>query len=540
MDYPTLDSLSARPDFVAVTAAEREQLRAFWGSHSPELDLEPGTISDLIIRPGAEAAALNKTRIDFLQLTRSLYELVQNPELDTEERVDWILQNFPGYSRRARKVAAGQAVVIRATDQIVSIPSGSTFTVNGLTYYTTQTYVATPYYNNPRIDRLIVARDDGTFSFTVPLRAVAGGEQYNIRSGTELTWSANVKHLKVYAESDFSGGADAETTAEIAAKMDEIMALPAMAGRMNIASLIRKEFEAAVRDISQIGGWDPEMQRDGYNPLGLKTGGRTDIYVKTADSMVTKSFEVPGRLVDPATYEVQLHVGRDVYPGFYTINAVRRLQDGPDEPDIADVSLQFGMDTSGFDYDVPRMRSVLDSRYTRYQTVDIRFIDQKYTPGTVYVVTCWGVPLIAEIQDFVAQRTIRKPNGDVLIKAAIPFLVGAGVTVEYLPGAETIDTKAVREAALNAISSATFRDGKLLTTTISSSVQKVLPINTKVLPPVDLLGVLYPPDDTLRHYRSTNRLVVDDDYDQCISPRTVAFYPHDVYVYTTPSKGPQV
>jgi hypothetical protein len=536
---PSFEELISLPEFPAAAQLEDAKLSALWAATSPELDTEVGALKDLVVRPSAEAAALLRTGIEKIRLNMSLHELAKTGVPADDPLVDSVLANFPAYSRRGSRKARVTIAMIRDSDTIMSIPVGSRFESNGLQYYTEITYTCTPIRVNTDNDRLLTARTDGTWIFTFPAIAAEPGEKYHIKAGTSLQWVGfNNSYVRAYALSDASGGQDPESTAELSMRMDEYMAVPGMAGRMNITSLMRREFPS-VLDVSLIGGGDPEMQRDSRNLLSLKTGGRTDMYVRTAKTSVMVREELRGE--DDGNNLVRIHIGRDVYPGFYTIKTVRRASAAANEANLQIADTAYSQDLSNLDYDVPLIPRQVDSRYTRFQTADLFVIDPEFDANKPdYIVELVGMPLIGEIQDFVSRRDVRPPNSDILVRAPIPLHVAVNATVKYYPGAQNLDVSKVRDTLLDTVGNRRFRDVGISSLLLGSAVGEMLPDGAEVAPPLEIFGAIDYPDGSYHVLRSTLELTAPTEYSLGVSSRTVAFLPYDAVVDAQLAIGLQV
>lgn len=540
MDIPTLDTLSKRKDFVAFSESERVELVGFWKAGSPELNLNPGApLYSNMATHEAESHALNLVRSEEIRKTSSLYEIIKNPDLYSEENLDRILSNHPTLRRRIAQPTKGYLAMIVPNEARVIVPRGAIFFRGDLQWVTEQTWIGKPKNLTETTDRLLTRLADGTWFWTFPVVASGTGEEYNIKAGTQVTWYGTRTHaISIYADSDFQEGVSGETIEEWAERLDSGLAAPGMAGRMNIEALIRQQFPF-VRDVSQIGGGDVEMQRDGYNILGLKVGGKSDIYIRTAPEVSERKFELEGKKLSDGS--IQLYVHRDVFPGFYTLLSVKKNTATDLDPTLTITGGSYGKDTNDLPYDdIPEM-SVTDARFTRFQTLLVQFQDPDFDPDNPYYsVTLLGMPNIADIQDYISQRQVRDANNDVLIKAPIPMLTAVTATVEYIAGDLEVDVEACERTIKNVVNNTRFMVGKLSTTPIVHAVQDILPGNAQIKPSVDLLSRIIYPNGSTRAFTTTTELEVATVPDQFTSPRTVAYYAQSVRVSTKLVKRLQV
>jgi hypothetical protein len=537
MPDPTLEQLTEREDFAERVGEEVTLLAGFWGAGARDINVDPGTpLRDLVVTPSAEAGVLNLERVDVIRKASSLYELVQNPDLADPDSVDRILTNHPTLKRRVDAPAQGYLALYMPDDSITAVPRNSRFTAGELVYTVNDAYICTPGVLSSPNNRPLTPLSDGTWVFTVPAVANGVGEKYNIKAGTELAWTdTRTRVVRVAADTDFSGGVDPETNTELLERLDAGLAAPGDAGRMNIHAMLLSKFPFLV-DISLIGGGDSEMRRDGRNLLGLKVGGKTDAYIRTTYNVVVRKVALPAAVIDSANGVLQLYVGRDVYPGFYDMMSIRRKDQTELDPALTVQDAMYGCDIERLDYDPPEMQDEADYRFTRFQTFLVRFEDPNYDPDDLtYVVSLLGIPNIGDLQDYVSRRDVRSPNNDMLIKAAIPTLVKANLTVEYVESGPEVDLDACRAAAEAAINRTRFEHGKLSTTGIVHGVQDMLPsVTAQLQPPVDLLGTTIYPGGEVRTKRSTLELIPDILPDDSASPRTISFFIAGVEVTLKP------
>ena len=536
MADPTLEELTAREDFAVSVAEEEERLAGFWSAGAADINVNPGTpLRDLVVTPSAEAGVLNLARVDLCRRASSLYELALDPDIADADSVDRILTNHPTLKRRVDAPASGYIAIYMPDDVITTVPARSRFTHGDLAFVTTVNYVCTPGILANESNRALTPLSDGTWVFTVPAVAEQTGAAYNIKAGTELTWEGTrTRAIRVAADTDFVGGIDPESNAELLRRLDSGLAAPGDAGRMNIHALLLRQFPFIV-DISLIGGGDREMLRDGRNLLGLKVGGKTDAYVRTARGVSVRKVEATAVVIDPAAGLLRLDIGRDVYPGFYDLVSVRRRDQTELDPALTVVDTVYDVDVDGLSYDAPEMREESDYRFTRFQTLAVTFEDRNYNPDDLtYHVLLLGLPGIADIQDYVSRRDVRAPGHDMLIKAAVPTLTAVNLTVEYVETGMAVDVDVCRQAVIDAIDRVRFEHGKLSTSGIVQAAQNTLPDTAQVRPPVDLLGITIYPGGRTRTKRTTLELTPDLVSGDPASSRNISYFVSGVEIALTP------
>lgn len=497
----------------------------------PTLDLEPTrALYDLLIRPTAELTAYNLTNINHYRLASSLQAIVENPDAFTDEDADRVAANFR-VDRAAGTKTQGTVTIVLDTSRTVSVPEGASFTGAGLTYYATSTFISTAGATTTTFDRPLTQLADGTWAFTITVEAAEAGEGYDLKQGTALTWgNPSAGYIRSYVESDFTGGTDQQTNAELIAQLDKGLAAEAMAGRINIASLIRSQFPTT-RDISIIGYGDSEMLRDSHNIFGIKTGGKADIYVRTSNRLVDNTLTKSCTLVDWPNKIFQASIGRNEYPGFYVIQAIYPADQSGITGTLEITSEIRGLDVTDLTYVAPAIANIVEGAYTRYQTAVVQFQDLDADVAGLsvgdtkdYKFEVAGLPFVDDIQDYVAGRGVHNPTGDFLVRAPIPMLLSVSLQVDYVTGDETVDTDAVKNEIATAINGIDFSLGKVPASLVIDAAYNALTDRATVREPIDMMGVLRLPSGTSRVYRSTTEIRVPDIDEEGVSSRNVSFY----------------
>lgn len=519
-------------DFYDGAAEDSTQfVRDFLLNKYPWMDLEPTrALYDLLVRPGAELNAYNQTNINHYREASSLQAILENPESFTEEDVDRVAGNFR-VDRDAGAKATGTVTIILDDDRTVSVPAGATFSGAGLTFLATDTFISTSTALTTAYDRPLTQLADGTWAFTITVIAEEVGDQYELKQGTAVTWNQPAAgYIRAYAESDFAGGADEETNADLVKKLDKGMAAEAMAGRLNISALIRANYPTA-RDISIVGFGDSEMLRDSHNLFGVKTGGKSDIYARTNNSLVEHTLTKSCTLVDWEQKIFQMSILRNDYPGFYLIQAIYPADRTGITGTLEVLSETRGLDTSDLPYVAPEIDNIIEGAYTRFQTASVQFQDPEAdVSGMVvgdtkdYKVELSGIPYVDDIQDLAAGRAIHNPQGDFLVRAPIPMLISISLQVDYVTGDEAVDVDAVKNAVATAVNAIDFSLGKVPSSLVIDAAHDVLTDRSTVHEPIDMMGVLRLPSGESRVYRSTTQIVVPEVAEEGVSSRNTSFY----------------
>jgi len=511
----------------------------------PELDFKAGVIRDLVLRPHAALAAAQQETIDRLRRSWSLAAILADPSLASDEVVDAILSNFL-FSRLPGTLAEGYVTIVVERLAPLVVPLGSTFTASGKVFTTTRTTAVktdAAHVSGPD-DRVLTPLSDGTYSFTVHVRAREPGSASRLSQGTLLTPVTTIPGLvKAYAAEDFSGGDDPETNAQLIQRFQTSAATRVVAGRVHLQAALRKlpQFANVLAD-SIIGFGDPEMQRDKRWLLPISFGGRCDWYVRTRD--------VPRRIVLEKTAIYmgkdaegravwQLSIGRDDAPGFYDVLRVADAS-APAEAGFEIQSVTRTLDLTSLPSPIvmPDLETAVEGAFSRFQAAVVRVLDARgSTEGLVEQssarqcsVTVRAMPGIAEIQQYMASRANAPITGDLLVKAPVPCFMRVSLTIEVPTGLEDPSVADVQRAVASVIN-ATGISGKVTVAALADAVHNVVGQGYYVRG-IHLIGRLLRPDGSLHSLSSSDVLSIPFEPDRMVTSRTVALFcePEDVSV----------
>ena len=511
----------------------------------PNLDLERGQVlRDLVLRPAAIVYALTNLTVDKARRSMSLSEIEADPTLADTDTVDAVLSNFL-MTRQAATVTTGLLTIVVEGLITTSILANTTFTdMNGNVFIVTDTYtgVTSQSLVISTTDRLLRARSDGRYAFTIPIVAQTAG-YIAVQRDTRFTLSPQIARLyDAYAESDFTPGRDEQSNAQLVNELKNGITAKSMGGRQQVDALIRAQFPSTT-DISQIGNGDVEMARDRHNVFGISHGGKADLYVRSAVFPQTVNIEKSAVLVDAALQTWQVTLTRFDFPGFYdVVSIVQKGQEGITLGSLEIASEVRGVDLTSYDSSefTPSIPSSQEGVYSAYQTATIIFTDpNRSTAGLTegqstadYVLAVRGMQDIGDIQSHVGHRTRAYPTGDYLVKAPIPCLVNVEVVVEIRPGV-TINQSAAKTAIVNIINSLTFDDGRLPVSLIADAIQELLPAGATIRLPIHVSGNIRQANSVWTSVSATDVLEVPDDPTLYQSSRTVSFFCTEDYVAIT-------
>jgi Baseplate J-like protein len=527
LDLSTLDP--------ALVAQVQAQISERMAEQYPELETQRGVIHDIVLYLTAILGAEQRTRMELLRESSSLLAISQNPTLSDETIVDNALSNFR-ITRDAGAPATGTITIVLTTLSPVVVPASNQFSSGSVIFTPGQAYAAR--INEATVtsvtDRVLRPLGDGTYAFSIPVTATETGSAGMLRRGAGLITLDPIPYFsRAFAESDFTGGFDPETNADMLVKLQGGLAAQAWSNRVTIDAAIRAMPEfARILQTSIIGAGDPEMLRDKHTIMPVANFGRVDLYARTQEmpSSITVTKTATFIQTSAGGGVWQLSIDATDAPGFYVIDRI-----GPPLGPQDDAGYEVTSDERGFDLEfpgfVPDIVTVLEACYSRYQTATIRFLDTD-TPvaGLIanqssadYSVSLLMMPLIDDMQDTVSGRSFGAPAGDVLVKAPIPCFLTISFNIRkratVIVDQPTVD--AICNSTASLVNSLGF-PGQLHASLLADLIQGQLPEGA-YLGAIDMFGTIRQPDGALRRIRSTEVLIVPDIPAVMVTSRTVTF-----------------
>jgi hypothetical protein len=538
----------ATPSISDLSASDIQQAEDFiisWlAAEYPSLDLSEGRVfRNLLIRPAAICYALDTQLMDELRQSQSLLAIEANPAIATDTAVDAVLSNYR-ITRQEGVKATGVVTVVMTSRRTTTIDMGAVFTHDGLTFVTTTSYVAVTDSTSvlSAAQRLITARTDGNYAFTVPVEASTAGEEYTVGVGSKFTVAPPISgFVDAFATQDFTGGTSTETNQELIDRMDSALAQPVFSGRKQIDALLR----SAITNIyatSIIGFGDPEMLRDRHNIFSTSMGGKADLYVRTQALPEVLAVAKTAVLIDKVLGTWQFTVDKNDAPGFYTIESVIASTASPDTASFAILSDTRGLDlTPDVDEDfAPDVDTNIEGAYSRYQTSVVQFTDAtgvldgliNLTSTRSYMVYLKYMPGIKTLQRLACNRANRNPQADYLVRAPVPAFVSVSLRVEYT-GTDEPDPDVIKQVVADRVNGIGFQLGRLPASAIYDAIHNELSTTgAYVVAPIDIFVAIHRPDGTTLNARSGNQIEVPNTPEYDTTQRTVCFFlsPVDVDV----------
>ncbi len=497
----------------------------------PQIDTRRGVLGDLVLQSDAILDGLGRAAWDRLRRSTSLLAIADDPTLVVDDVVDRVFANW-GVERGEALPARGEVTIVLNRPVALTIAAGEVFVAQGQRYAADTSYAVRTSSQNVagNTDRYLQQVDDDRWAFTIAVTALTPGTAGIVpKDASFVPVAPNAAFVRAYASSDFTGGVDAKTTAQMLSALRLGIASRAYSNRVTVEAMIRNADDAWQNIIgtSVIGAGDAEMLRDRRGLVPVVMPGRTDVYARTQHQPVVAVLQRMATLISTAdgngVWQVAL-TSSDA-PGFYDVPYVEQLSG------IA-AAMRYGIieDHRAYDLDsheyVPDIQTSQDAAYSPYQTAVIQFVDPDtptigLTAGSSqreYGIAVRSMPYIAEMQAFIGHRDISNPNGDNLVRAAVPCFTSinlhvAGVDASY------VDT--IRNAILGYVNSLAFVP-TLYSSQISAAVHAAVGHDFK-LSAIDMSGRIRGTDGQMVYVRGRDTIEIPQRPEHGITPRTTCF-----------------
>lgn len=478
----TLNDIS-QTDFEASKLLSKELL----ATDNPALDLRDTTaLSDLLVGPRSQLAALDNLNIQDLKTQMSLKLMEENPDLSSEAAMDNLAANY-NIVRRAGSQASGSALIMIGSGQEYTVPSGYTLAIGSLQYLTTQAWTL---INGTVIDpltQLAIKLDaQGNYYFIMPMQAELVGAAYNMSEGTALvviqSGVPNIVSAAVYEA--FGGGTDSETNSQFIQRIPIAMSQAEFSSVDAISTRLMNQF-STIYDVSVIGMGDEEMLRDKHNIFGGSFGGRIDIYLKNFRQPSAKMLTKTATRVSDGVYAFGLNT--EDAPGYYCIRSITSPSSTMTaETDFAIPaigSFPFSEIRSGYqvgntfhDFSSITAQQTIETAYSVWQQATVTVTDvppvisggsAAYPDTLNFKVEIYMPTQLTEIQSYIDSKAVINKESDTVAKSALLAFVTVTANV-YRKSTTALDMNAMTQAVTDYINSKTF--GETLTTSQLSSV----------------------------------------------------------------------
>ena len=508
----------------------------------PTADFKRGAVHDLVLVLSSAMAAVNQDNIDRIRRSNSLREITADPTLADADTVARLMSNYR-ITPSSGTSATGTVAIVLTSLVTVTIPLGQTFTDGaGRTYKTLSAFTGRTSSVNvvATTDRLISAVGNGTFVFTVSVTDTAVGTAGNLPRLAALTATPTISGLSSrYVATDFTGGTDAETNAQLLARQQSSWTSRSLANRTGVDGLIRAQTGFANILASSVTGFGDAEQRRNHSILPVTLPGRIDVWVRTQALWQSVKLTKTATLISTAGGQGkwQFTITRDDAPGFYEIEKIL-LPANDNNTALAGYTIN--QETRGYDISVgttdstiflPDITAATEAAYSRYETSTVQFTDTDTSISGLtvnvstkaYSVFVRVLPCVTALQDALSNSNNRSLAGDALVRAPVPCFVTAAVTITQSSGTAALVTGPLKQAAADAINNIGFT-GKAAVAVATAAIQALLPAGNTITTST-LAGRVHRADNTDINLSATSTtLDVGTDAANLVTANTVGFF----------------
>jgi len=521
----------------AAVDARRSLVIALLAEGYPQSDWRRGAFGDLVAEPAAATMTASAVESDRLRRASTLAGIEADPALADPALVDAALSNY-GVTRRAASFATGLVTIVLDAAVPAVVPAVSRFSANGIDFLSSASVAA-----RPSADLVVASTDsvlrplaDGTYAFDVPVMATTAGVAGSLRAGAPVEIQFSLAHfVSCRAAGDFLGGSEAETNAQLMARLRAGLAARTWSSRPAIEGLARTIVPGLLAT-SVLGSGDPEFGRCRRGLLPAAKPGYADLLARTASLPTSAIIQADATLISKTTAAGtwQVMLPRSAAAGMYEVVSATRVDTGRELDLVYDLRSADLVGLTGS----PDVELAVDVAFSAAQAITVRFEDTAVASDSTLSVgaiktlnlLCRSMPGIADLQAGMAAASVRAPGVNLLVRAPIPCDVSAGIDLDRAPTGAAPDVAAV-VAAVCARANATRFPGVLRAADLAAAAQNASPAGTSVAR-VELLGRLLRTDATREMLVGRPDLRIPDEFAWNVGPRTVAFFldPADVAV----------
>lgn len=532
--------------------AKEELIIAFLQEAFPNLDLSPGTaLRDIVVRMYAHLETRVQEQIDLALISSSLLEISKNPELADDVQVDRLLSNY-NIIRSQGALANGKLRLFLSAAESTLIPANTEIVINGISFNPTEGFLLIPnnlFTGAP--GQRIIAPSGSVFTVVIDVVAANLGSNGNVRTGAIMESIAPTPTTVISgkADSDFTGGADADDNQVLIDKMKAGVVGKVFGGREHIKAKLKAQFPGIV-DVGCVGFLDPEMRRDLVD--GVHTGGRVDIFVKSASYPSRIQEQLIPKLISydsinkVGTFELRLDLNRAA--GMYSVESIRAQIGQAASYEIVSDTRVFS--NAGFHYTQDSSKSA----FSAFQVAVIRFVvpfdgmllawsSEEDAPTEVqfvanlnsyianqetfgyfkYFVEYLRMPNLQEIQAYVDLAEERSLSSEMLVHAPIPVLSSVQLRLIKKPGSADLDMTKLKTAIVSKFNSYGFGESIPGSALIHTAYQN-LPEGYVIDLPIHMYGVIINSDLSKDVIFSSDALKPPVNYTRGTSGKNTCFF----------------
>lgn len=483
----------------------------------PDLDFSRGSVLyDLVISKLAASNTYISQYINAIQENWSLAYALQNPD-EENEFVDLLLSNF-GISKYQGARSYGKVQITLRRRVPVTVSENTTFVAGGLTFRPDKTYYAVTQDSSIQTSSDVVLAPSGdNWVFTITLVADEEGEESNLTKGTAFTLNPQpVFFFEARAVTDFAGGENVETSKDLVTRARQGITAKSISSPVNAEALLR-DVVPSTSAVSFVGAGSEEMRRDRRGMLGIATGGKVDIYLKSQNSVEQDIIEVNDITVVGG--KTIIHLDRTKVDGVVKFLGVTKrgesLLFSPIEPD----EITWGIDTGDLTRK-PDLETTQDAIFSSYQKLDI-ILDEDDIAAR-YDVHVYKLPFIATAQQYTMESGAASLFADILVKSPVPIFVSCSFEIKVREQIDEGLENNIIDSVVDAINRTNFQE-ELSTSTVIKAIEKNI-TNGYLKMPLLLEGELIKPTQETIWLRSTDSLKVPHLPEEGVTKKTCCFF----------------
>lgn len=505
--------------------AAKEFVKAVLIERDPTLDLADGSaISGLVVENEAQMAAVHDANFDALNKSFSLQAIADNLVDVDDAKVDSLISNYY-ITRRQASPASGPVRVVVNLNTTYVIPQGYMFGAHGVTYQTAdfiRVLRAGSGVAETSTQKILIPRADGKYEFTVPVTATSPGSAGLISAGTALTITAPIDGMETaMAATDFTGGQNTETTAELLARAQDGVTAKTFGGPDHIQAALNAQFAGIKTAVIGIGSG--LMTRDRGNVFGTSQGAKEDIWCKTSAFPVQKTLRVTATAATTGRQRA-FTISNPDSAGIYRVQFIRPINTPGAQGDVPVNVVPLKRQDLLF---TPRTLKTSDLNYSGI--VDLRVVFTDTTLNTdvpagssaEYDVDVLYMPSIDAVGNYAYSLGVRPSGTDVYVRAGIPCMIGVSLEIQIPPGGVSPVIAEVQTAVSNAINALNFGVARLSPYTIYTAVSPL--IASGEVADVVLNATILAPDLTNVVLTNASFITIPTDYIKGFSPLNTFF-----------------
>jgi hypothetical protein len=455
------------------------------------IDTRKGTVVyEVLIGLAALGYGFLSEQIDLFEKSNSLTLIAEDSTGIDDTVIDSILANW-FLTRKAGQKSYGKITIIVNAARDYFVGAGTEFTTKtGLEYIAKE---------DNDIQQESLQPETTGFSFVIDIESVDIGSGYSVLADTAFDspiYPSNI--VEISAVSDFVSGTDGETNAQLLTKAQEEISLRDFVSPRSIQKIILENF-TDIKEIRAMGMDNREVQRD-RNSMGVKVGGKVDIYVNT-----------PAVLSESLAFTTDADGSVELPQSLRPVLRVKNFS----------LATSPMVELDSFELDISSLLTGLDKTFARFSSFEkIKVITDQLERNIIIRVD--RISGISDIQDFVEDGDIENIVQNTLVKCFMPCFLS--ITIQYVAaGSDSVDEEALTSLIVNYInaykdSESIFYVSKLVDHIVSTSYIK------SIVLPIDIVGEYHLPDGTVKNISSPNAMEIEPNYILGYSNLTYAFY----------------